>query len=86
MLVKLSCSRSGDRCVQQIGDIVEVSEDEGLRMIDKGQARTVGLEVASTKPKRNAAKPRGTPRRKARAAGPPSPAVASVPPDKEVEP
>lgn len=54
MKVKLLVSRAGAGFVQNRGDEIEVSDDEGLRMIEAAQAiEIIGLkkETASSKTK-----------------------------------
>ena len=54
MKVKLLVSRAGAGFVQNRGDEIEVSDDEGARMIEAGQAiEIIGLkkETASSKTK-----------------------------------
>lgn len=41
MQIKLLCSRSGNNFTQAIGQVIEVDDDEGLRMIEAGQAELV---------------------------------------------
>ena len=52
MQVKLTISRAGARVSQSAGEIVEVGEEEGARMIEAGQAEAVsakGKETATKK-------------------------------------
>ena len=54
MRVKLLVSRSGANGAQNRGDVIEVSDDEGPRMIEAGQAepiRSVAKETAVSKRK-----------------------------------
>lgn len=54
MKVKLLISRAGVGFVQNRGDVVEVPDDEGARMIASGQAepvRTAKRETAARKPR-----------------------------------
>ncbi len=54
MKVKLLVSRSGADGAQNRGDIIEVSDDEGPRMIEAGQAepiRSAAKEIAVSKRK-----------------------------------
>lgn len=41
MKIKLLCSRAGAGFVQNRGDEIEVGADEGMRMIEAGQAELV---------------------------------------------
>ena len=41
MKVKLLCSRSGIDFSQNAGEEIEVSDDEGLRMVEAGQAAII---------------------------------------------
>jgi len=47
MKVKLLIGRGGSGFVQNIGDIVEVGENEGARMIEAGQAE-VAIDAKQT--------------------------------------
>lgn len=52
MNVKLTVSRGGGRLSQSAGQVVEVSEEEGARLIEAGQAEAVsakGKETATKK-------------------------------------
>lgn len=51
MKVKLLISRAGVDFVQNAGEIVDVSEAEGLRMIKAGQADAVKVKETATKKK-----------------------------------
>lgn len=51
MRVKLLISRSGPAGAQDVGDEIEVSSDEGQRLIDAGKAHPVSFK----KPKREKA-------------------------------
>lgn len=54
MLVKLLVSRTGKAGPQNIGDEIDVPDDEGARMVEKGQAvpvRAKAPERAVRKPK-----------------------------------
>lgn len=48
MKVKLLVSRSGANGAQNRGDIVDVSDDEGPRMIEVGQAEPIRAAVKET--------------------------------------
>lgn len=48
MKVRLLCCRVGADFVQNRGDEVEVDKDEGLRMIEAGQAVEVGKKETAT--------------------------------------
>lgn len=41
MKVKLLVSRSGDRFTQEAGQVIEVSNTEGKRLVEKGRAEPV---------------------------------------------
>lgn len=44
MQVKLKVARAGDHFVQERGDVIEVPDAEGRRMIQRGQAEEVKPE------------------------------------------
>ena len=48
MKVKLLVSRAGKSISQKVGDVVDVSDDEGKRMIDRKQA--VAVKAVKKKP------------------------------------
>lgn len=49
MKVKLTISRAGARLSQNSGDIVEVGDEEGRRMIAAGQATAINGKETATK-------------------------------------
>jgi len=54
MKIKLLCSRAGPDVVQNRGDEIDVGDDEGLRMIEAGQAATAAVDVEEAKNKTEA--------------------------------
>lgn len=54
MKIKLLCSRAGIDFAQNAGDEIEVSADEGARMIEAGQAVPVGEPKVERAVKANA--------------------------------
>lgn len=69
MKVKLTTSRVSDLSSQKYGDIIEVSEAEGRRLLAANQAEPVaaeksGLQAAALAPAETAALARPEPRRK----------------------
>lgn len=56
MKVKLLISRAGVSFVQARGDVIEVDDDEGLRMIQAGQAEPVDDKKETATKKQPAAK------------------------------
>jgi hypothetical protein len=51
MKVKLSVSRSGNTWTQEAGQIVDMPEDEAVRMVESGQAEAVDAMPAADEPK-----------------------------------
>ena len=51
MQIKLLVSRSGVGFSQTAGEIIEVPEGEGKRMVDAGQAVETGKKEKAAKPK-----------------------------------
>lgn len=49
MKVKLLVSRAGTNFTQSVGDVIEVSDDEGKRLIDSLQAIAAGGKAPSRK-------------------------------------
>lgn len=49
MKIKLTVSRAGARVSDNAGDVVEVGEAEGLRMIAAGQATAINGKETATK-------------------------------------
>lgn len=66
MKVKLKTCRAGVGFVQNIGDVIDVDDAEGQRMIEAGQAVTVEVESAAEDPgvENAAANPTPKPKRK----------------------
>lgn len=57
MKVKLLVGRSGPRISQAPGDVVDVSDAEGKRMIEAGQAVPAGREETAAKKETATRKP-----------------------------
>ena len=50
MKVELLVSRAGTNFTQSVGEVIEVSDDEGKRLLDSNQAKTVGGKSPSRLP------------------------------------
>ncbi len=50
MKVELLVSRAGTNFTQSVGEVIEVSDDEGKRLLDSNQAKAVGGKSPSRKP------------------------------------
>ena len=50
MKVVLLVSRAGTNFTQSVGEVIEVSDDEGKRLLDSNQAKTVGGKSPSRLP------------------------------------
>lgn len=52
MKVRLTVSRAGGRVSHSAGEVIEVGEKEGSRLIDAGQAEPVSFKETATKKSR----------------------------------
>jgi len=50
MKVELLVSRAGTNFTQSVGEVIEVSDDEGKRLLDSNQAKAVGGKPPSRRP------------------------------------
>ncbi len=50
MKVELLVSRAGTNFTQSVGEVIEVSDDEGKRLLDSNQAKAVGGKPPGRKP------------------------------------
>ena len=50
MKVELLVSRAGTNFTQSVGEVIEVSDDEGKRLLDSSQAKAVGGKSPSRQP------------------------------------
>lgn len=65
MRIRLLVDRTGDRFYQEAGTVLDIPEDEALRMIRASQAEAMGPETACVAPPgEQAVRPAGRPRRR----------------------